>query len=402
MSTPIYRIGDTNVSKGVKEDTFLAYKEVGDDFLPIQQGYSRTGSCWVMKKSGDIVEVPSDVPPVDFMDSLEGEYWLFAGGDNLNTQSHDVTAWSSLNIDNTPGNGIFYETTTNGSHIAYRDISITSGVSITAWGIIKPLQDDRNVRLADLGGSNTFIVSDVDGNIVAQNFPNGGGGIVRKLTDGSLYLSITYTSIGTLARIGFYSTIDNTTSFAGNPNKGWQVKHLGVDEDIQPRGLIKTSGQIGSANSSQLTLDFRNQKSDNRNLTFHVQLVKYFHNVSGDQTLVFEKSDGADQFRVWCNSSGNPGSGVLVTPNVGGYYSPLMYFDLSNTVIRVSNGSITTFDETGLVQSVTAADWISQSGSVLETITQIALSSADCSRLKRADVYDTALTDAECLSLLGL
>ena len=84
---------------GVKNDSLLAYDDVGGKFRPLPFDFTRASSATVVNKQGLIETVQSGIPRIDFSDDANGALKLEPQSTNLITYSEDFSnsSWTKLN-----------------------------------------------------------------------------------------------------------------------------------------------------------------------------------------------------------------------------------------------------------------------------------------------------------------
>ena len=165
---------------GVKNDSLLAYNDVGGKFRPLPFDFSRASSATVVNKQGLIETVQSGISRIDFKDDANGALLLEPQSTNLINYSEDFSnaSWNKLNI----GTGTVAVTSNqgvapNGYLTADRiQFNLNGGVSASDRSIIRFNNSDASNRIL------TFYLKSFNGIDQQISLHNGAEGVPFTVT----------------------------------------------------------------------------------------------------------------------------------------------------------------------------------------------------------------------------
>lgn len=388
-----------------KEGSVLAYNDLNNNYKPLPFTFTRASSATRVNESGLIESVASGVPRIDFLDNADGHLLLEPSRTNLLTDSEDATSvnWSqgrvtatANQIESPDGNvsaDLIVDTpTTIGTHRMFTPtISALSGTVYTFSIYIKKGTSYRGeINLINLvessisSGSGTF-----DLNTLTST---GGCSIDLTLVNG--YYRVTYTTTcnsTTTGRIALYQySSSGLRSYTGDGTSTWHIWGAQLEAGSYATSYIPTSGssvtrvaEDQSSNLNILPLNIGNSYT----LFFDVDLNTLENN---KVFLALSNSAGTLSFTIRNNVGG-----VRLYDNIGASYPVAgILSDTNKFVLRIDGTSYKIFvSGTSLSGSIATARNLGYLGSFLGSNTEL--------KVNEFKLYDTALSDSECQSLVS-
>jgi len=380
-----------NGNWAVKEDSLLAYDDVGGKFRPLPFDFTRASSASVVNKQGLIETVGSGIPRIDFSDDVNGALLLEPQSTNLVTYSEDFSnaSWNKLNI----GTGTVAVTSNqgvapNGYLTADRiQFNLNGGVSASDRSIIRFNNSDASNRIL------TFYLKSFNGIDQQISLHNGAEGVPFTVTgdwqrfDFVIPSGFNFQGLGLLGSRGTDSSDllvwgaqleqqSYATSYI--PTQGATSTRL---QDIATNsGIGSLIGQTEGSVFFDLNTTLKNYSvisiSDGTNAN---RVVFYFSAVSNQIASYITKSNvNSSTISSIVNSYPNSNYKVVIKYNSTGFYI-------------FANG--------GLIGTI-----LSNYSFPNNTLNEIKLSSPDNSnffegKVKNIKVYNQLLTDSEAIAL---
>jgi len=162
---------------------------------------------------------------------LNGISWSGKIGVSFDTN----TTTSPEGLDNA---SLLKEDSSNGSHFAYKDFSLTSGSTYTISIFAKSNGANRNLRFGDggLGWSSGF------NGVFNLTAGTATGGTIEPMGSGWYRCSVTGTANATTCRLIIYSSLNTSTSYQGDGTSGAYLYGFQIEEGFYPTSYIPTYG----------------------------------------------------------------------------------------------------------------------------------------------------------------
>ena len=242
---------------GVKNDSLLAYDDVGGKFRPLPFDFTRASSATVVNKQGLIETVQSGIPRIDFNDDVNGALKLEPQSTNLLTQSEDFSNsyWTKSGASVVSGftspsgeaNAFkLVEDTSTVGHSVFRNSSTVTLSSHSFSCFVKT--NGRNVKLDFFGGTNNAIFDLTNGTVISAN----GTGLTAKieLFSGNWYrCSVTQVQTSTTIYPNIL-TVDNfnNSTYQGDGTSGVYIYGAQLEQKSYATSYIPTSGASATRN----------------------------------------------------------------------------------------------------------------------------------------------------------
>ena len=409
-----------NGNWAVKEDSLLAYDDVGGKFRPLPFDFTRASSATVVNKQGLIETVGSGIPRIDFSDDVNGALLLEPQSTNLITQSEDYSSFTqngcsviSDNISSVGGglaDKIQEDSLNTNKHIRPQSISITSGQSyiLSAW-----FKTDNCDVIALREGSSS-------GDSITYKFSTGTTSTngtrwttlnVVNFSNGWRRIDAKYTSTSTASMNFRVHLLGNNYNQLINPNPSTYVYQgdgasgvymwgLMVEQNSYPNSYIPTSGAISTrlrdiaTNSGIGSLIGQTEGSVffDLNTTLKNYSVISISDGTNANRVVFYFSDVLNQIASYITKSNVNSSTISSIVNS---YPNSNY----KVVIKYNSTGFYIFANGGLIGTI-----LSNYSFPNNTLNEIKLSSPDNSnffegKVKNIKVYNQSLTDSEAIAL---
>ena len=185
-------------------------------------------------KNGALLLEPQRANLIQYSEYLNGIYWNGKIGVSFGTNQ---TA-SPEGLDNS---SLLKEDSSNGSHFAYKDLSLTSGTTYAISIYAKKNGTNRNLRFSDggLGWSSGFTASfDLTAGTAT-------GGDIESVGNGWYRCSVTGTTNATTSRLIVYSTLNTATSYQGDGTSGVFLYGFQIEAASYSSSYIPNHGTSG-------------------------------------------------------------------------------------------------------------------------------------------------------------
>ena len=409
-----------NGNWAVKEDSLLAYDDVGGKFRPLPFDFTRASSATVVNKQGLIETVGSGIPRIDFSDDVNGALLLEPQSTNLITQSEDYSSFTqngcsviSDNISSVGGglaDKIQEDSLNTNKHIRPQSISITSGQSyiLSAW-----FKTDNCDVIALREGSSS-------GDSITYKFSTGTTSTngtrwttlnVVNFSNGWRRIDAKYTSTSTASMNFRVHLLGNNYNQLINPNPSTYVYQgdgasgvymwgLMVEQNSYPNSYIPTSGAISTRLRDIAT------NSGIGSLIGQTEGSVFFDlNTTLKNYSVISISDGTNANRVvfYFSAVLNQIASYITKSNVNSSTISSIVNSYPNSnykvVIKYNSIGFYIFANGGLIGTI-----LSNYSFPNNTLNEIKLSSPDNSnffegKVKNIIVYNQSLTDSEAIAL---
>lgn len=394
---------------GTKEDSLLAYNSENGNYKPLPFDFTRASSATVVNKAGLIETVGSGTPRIDFLGNTNGALLLEPQRTNLITQSNQFnTSWAALGAtlqDNQSGvsGGLnawkMTEDTSTAQHFVQLAGSLTAAAEQTVTIYAKAAE--RNYLMLNQSGVFRTYYDLVNGTVVSsgtgvtasmESMPNGWWRCVYTAT-------MTYTSLRVCV-----NNDGSSNSYTGDGVSGIYIQYCQNESLSYPTSYIPTQGssvtRVAEVCSQTLPSGIIGQTEGT--MFFEIN----FPNTSG-VAGAWSISDGSSANRITMNTTNfnstqftlsvaqnyNSGSTKLASTNV-------TFIDNHKVAIKYSATTLKLFVDGAEVDSVTTDGFGNytnfyvggnQSGIGWET-----------RKFIQSNLYNTALSDAECITLTSL
>ena len=255
-----------NGNWAVKEDSLLAYDDVGGKFRPLPFDFTRASSATVVNKQGLIETVGSGIPRIDFSDDVNGALLLEPQSTNLITQSEDFSnaSWiktrssissnSAISPDGTLNADKLIEGTSTNTHSTQSNVTI-GNVDTTISVFVKADTRSR-VRfiLTDLATGDYRIDLNLNNlSVIENNAGNLGSWTntsykIENFTNNWYKVSLTATKgAGSQAALSI-NLLDNSGNnvYTGDGTSGIYIYGAQLEQQSYATSYIPTQGAIST------------------------------------------------------------------------------------------------------------------------------------------------------------
>ena len=341
-------------------------------------------------------------PRIDFTGGGCGSLLLEPSRTNVITQSEYLNGISGLNKigvsfgtnQTTSPEGILNSAsiiadTSNGSHFAYKDFSLTSGTTYTISIYAKKNGTNRNLKFnsGGVGWSSGF---NVDFDLTAGTAT---GGTIEPIGNDWYRCSVTGTTNATTCRLIMYPLLGNATSYQGDGTSGVFLYGFQIEQGSYPTSYIPTYGVSQTRAEDSIENPIESQPLGQIGQgTWFVELQKIGDDTSSSLYLVptlsntqqirlhFDETNA--RFRDAVNGYATIGGGVNIKTSMT---KMALSIDTNSGIAKAyANGS------------QLGADYTLQSNTF-----EFSRIKADGNGfiLKQSSFFPTALTDSECIAL---
>ena len=405
-----------NGNWATKEGSLLAYNDENNNFKPLPFTTTRASSATVVNKQGLIETVGSGIPRIDFSDDANGALLLEPTATNLIVQSEDFSnaywAKSSSSVVSgftSPKGDLsafkLTEDTSNGVH--YIIVNTITGVSVNTFtSKVYAKKGERSwINLVLYDGATKQIDAYFDlENGVTGTSTNAISTNIKQLVNGWYECSMTYTLIASSAKFQPYIRLaksNNVASYQGNGTSGVYIFGAQLEQNSYATSYIKTVGTTqtrvadtatGSGNSTVINstqgvlyAEMSALSNDGTNRIITISDDSYVNSAR----IQFYANTNEIEMRMVVGGVVQALERVAIT-NVLDYNKIALVYSINDFALWI-NGSRLRFDTNGSVP-------------IANTFNVVNFNDGDGSapfygKVKSLQVYTTALTDAELISL---
>ena len=378
-----------NGTWATKEGSLLAYNDENNNFKPLPFTTTRASSATVVNKQGLIETVGSGIPRIDFSDDANGALLLEPQRTNSLVQSNQFdTSWINsvttvtsgyLGLDGTNTAWLLSKTANSSANIR-QNISFSG---IHTFSVYLKKGTNTSAILRSTGGTDASLQIDLsNGSIIGET--NTMSILVESMGNNWYRCSMTFNaSSNTAVRIYPESPLGGST--AGSI----YIQYAQLEQGSYATSYIPTSGTIQTRvmdYASLLNLDTNNLVTDNGSWTvlFELELLS---NESPNDKIRLTDASGSPRGYLYRDAIGISG-----TDWTGGTSIPM---NTNNKIIYRANSSQNlTFFKNG----VNAATMTSTSTPIV--FNRIIFDGSNgVFKIKQMQVFNTTLSDTECINL---
>ena len=380
-----------NGNWGVKNDSLLAYDDVGGKFRPLPFDFTRASSATVVNKQGLIETVGGGIPRIDFSDDVNGALLLEPQSTNLVTYSEDFSnaSWNKLNI----GTGTVAVTSNqgvapNGYLTADRiQFNLNGGVSASDRSIIRFNNSDASNRIL------TFYLKSFNGIDQQISLHNGAEGVPFTVTGDWQRFDFVIPSGFNFQGLGLLGS-------RGTDSSDLLVWGVQLEQGSYATSYIPTQGAISTRLAESCSQTPPSGVIGQTEGTVFLDSKMALQSINNYQLFSINNASGVDRIRVLTATAGRLRFIYQLNSGVSySFYNPTDYSDLTSLKIAFTykSGDIKVYINGVLVDSSTNTLTIAQTLTNID----IATSAGGYNQMLFNDVqlYNTALTDAELISL---
>ena len=389
------------------KDTVLAFNDENNNFKPLPFDFTRDTVATVVNKDGLIETIGSGEPRIDFSNDAKGALLLEPIRTNRMPNSEDGSTWalSNITLSSLSGglNKEYYQITSLGNTgrfdvVQNNWVNLTAG-TYTASVFAKKGTSDQIILTtrANFSSQSAYSVFNLTSGTVVSN--NGVTGSIEPYSDGWYRCAITFTNSGSYTdfasfAFGFnFNSSSTDTLFVASPQS---------EIGSYATSYIPTSGSAAtrSADSSSQTPPSGIIGQTEGTMFFEID----FANISG-VSGAWSISNGSSANRITMNTTTssstefilsvaqnyNSGSTKLASTNV-------TYSDNHKVAIKYSATTLKLFVDGQLADSV-ATDGFGNYTNFYLGGNHSGVYGGDTRKFIQADLYNTALTDAELQAL---
>ena len=393
-----------------KKGSTLAYNDENGNFKPLPFTFDRASEATRVNKDGLIEVVSNNEPRIDFLNDSKGALLLELQRSNILLQSNqfDTTWILSSSIDLTSGqigvggsnNAWLLKRNSTGSRYVQQSLSLSSAkysysvylkAESTNWAFIWSYDGSASVNAYfDLENG---VVGQTGGALDSTNIESVGNGWYR--------CTLIYTQATDLIRI--YPAYSNGNISTGTDN-GIYIQYAQIEQGSYPTSYIPTQGSAVTRveDSCSQTVPSGIIGQTEGTMFFEID----FANTSG-VAGAWSISNGSSANRITMNTTNyssthftlsvaqnyNSGSTKLASSNV-------TFSDKHKVVIKYSGTTLKLFVDGQLSDSV-PTDGFGNYTKFYIGGNQVGVG-GDARKFIQADLYNTALTDSECITLTSL
>jgi len=372
--------------------TALAYNDENANFKPLPFDFTRASSGTVVNQSGLIETVDSGIPRIDFQGNTKGALLLEPSRSNIFDYSSNLSAWNKLNSTVTESsvlsldgvnNSYVYERTSSSSSYIYRTVSL-SNTTVYTLSFFAKSGTSTNVR-TDIWDTVQSTQCSIQVDLVTKSVSNfiGTSYKIEDYTNGWMRISVTFTSESSFGTT--FNRYFNDDS-VGSELYIWGAQ---VEAGSYPTSYIPTSGSAVTRVADNMPTHL-NINPLNIGNSYTLFLDTDLNNVENNRVFSeIENSASSDVFTIR-----NVIGGIRVYNNLDGQYpTNALQSSTNKWAIRIDGTSYKIFGaNSSLSGSLPTARDIGEI-KFYGNLTEL--------KINNFNIYNTALSDAECESLVN-
>ena len=321
---------------------------------------------------------------------LDGIAWSGKIGVSFDTN----TTTSPEGLENS---ALLKEDSSNGSHFAYKDFSLTSGSTYTISIFAKSNGTNRNLRFGDggLGWSSGF------NGVFDLTAGTATGGTIEPMGSGWYRCSVTGTTNATSSRLIVYSTLGVATSYQGDGSSGVYLYGFQLEQGSYPTSYIPNhSGGSVTRGADECSVTGASSLIGQTEGTFYVDF-EYLDGQYGANENWFALESDAGGDRVLFYKGATTNQRILIQANASNVYANSSLFALSagtryKLAVRYNSGDIAVYLNGS--QLVTDTSTYTRTAN-LNNVTFNESSQAPSSRFNQMLVFTEGLSNADLATL---
>ena len=367
---------------GTKENSLLSYNDENGNYKPLPFDFTRASSATVVNKAGLIETVGSGIPRIDFLGNTNGALKLEPQRTNLYTYSNDTSTWSKTNFTTTDN----YATSPDGTTNAFRGVSTSNGSLLY-------------ISSTGSAGTNTISIYAKSNTGSDQKF--------RFFGNGNTTTSSDQTVTQEWQRFEYTETFTNVTwGIKGASVLGTNdILFYGMQHEVgsYPTSYIPTQGSTVTRNLETCSGAGNDQVINSTEGVLYAEIQAPNDNVGGSDKLI-TISDGTINNRVTIGFKSVTNRAIVQVYASGilqvsytyiavtqGNNNKLAFKYKLNNFSAWLNGVNVYNDTSGITPSIGVLNTLSFNRGVT--------TNNFYGKVKQLQVYDTALTDAELITL---
>ena len=392
-----------NGNWATKEGSLLAYNDERNAFKPLPFTTTRASSASVVNKQGLIETVGSGIPRIDYKDDSKGALLLEPTRSNLLPYSDDfsnsnwVKSRSTFTIDSIQSpSGLINmgylteDTTANNTHYMRGFLTVTDGVNYTL-SVFAKAKERGIICLGDNAAiqASTGVWFDLTNGLVLTQ-RSGYVGSIKDFGNGIYRCSVTYSASASRQYVDIaLSLSDGVNVYTGDNTSGAYLWGAQVEQGSYATSYIPTQETTQTRvadTASLLNLDTNNLVTDSGSWTVLFELELLSNETSMDKIRLTDVS-GNPRAYLYHSSIGAVGTdwtgGTSITMNTN-----------NKIIYRANSAQDITVFKNG-VNAVTLA-----STSTPIVFNRILLNGSNGAfKVKQMQVFNTTLSDTECINL---
>ena len=392
-----------------KEGSVLAYNDLNNNFKPLPFTFTRASTATRVNESGLIESVASGVPRIDFLDNADGHLLLEPSRTNSLTYSEDFSnaVWVKTNVTVSANSTSSPDGSESADSVVSSASNVAHFISTPAFTVSSAASYTTSI-FAKYNGTFmqiTFGTGQVSGNPrvnfdlqngVLGSLDTGISASIDSYGNGWYKLTATVTTATTSLNVNFVNIPSSTSSrvqaYEGDGVSGAYLWGAQLEAGSYATSYIPTSGAAvtRAADSYPLSplLNLRPLNIGNSyTLFFDVDL-----NTLENNKVFFALSNSAGTLSFTIR---NNVGGVRLYDNIWAAYPVAnILSDTNKFVLRIDGTSYKIFvSGTSLSGSIATQRNLGYVGSFLGSNTEL--------KVNEFKIYDTALSDSECQSLVS-
>ena len=386
------------------KDTILAYNDLNSNYKPLAFSFSRDSSATVINKEGLIETVGSGEPRIDYKDDSKGALLLEPSRSNSLLQSNQFdTSWVTANTTVLGGQSGIYgnsdawklsENTVNSVHILLQN---TTSVSNYTFSIYLKKGTKNKVMLFD-GTNNDGVKFNLETQSVHSYYNNTIDYKIEILSDGWARYSISPSNTSSSFRV--YMLDDNyNLGYEGNIENYIYIQNAQLEQGSYATSYIPTQGSAVTRVADVCNNGANEQVINSTEGVLYIEAdilktsgTAFLASISNGLSLsesinIRQQSSGVLSFQL---SSGGSNTFINTTDWSEGINKIALRYNSNGINVYINGNSKGTNSAINYpnMNNLDLASRPDQVGQLIELI-----------KVKDLRVYNTALTDAELISL---